>query len=112
MSVPQQRKLAKKFRALPLENVEELLHSKYHEERLIALFILVEQFSNADDKTKEVICHTYLQNTKYVNNWDLVDSSADKILGEYLLGKDTNILKKLAVSESIWERRKNIEQAP
>ena len=66
LSVPQQRKLAKKFRALPLENVEELLHSKYHEERLIALFILVEQFSNADDKTKEVICHTYLQNTKSI----------------------------------------------
>jgi 3-methyladenine DNA glycosylase AlkD len=105
LTVPQQRIIAKKYKELPLSDIEQLLTSKIHEERLIALFILVTQFGKAKDEKKKEIYNFYLSHTKWVNNWDLVDSSADKIVGEYLRDKPKGILTKLAVSESIWERR-------
>lgn len=104
-TVPEQRKVARAFKDLPLDQVEKLLKSPIHEERLVALFILVGQFQKADEKTKKEIYEFYLSNTDRVNNWDLVDSSAGYILGTYLLDKPRDILYKLAQSKSLWERR-------
>ncbi len=105
VSVPEQRKVAREFRNLPLTQVEELLRSPIHEERLVALFILVDQFQKADEKIKKEIYDFYLANTAQVNNWDLVDSSAGYIVGTYLFDKPRDILYKLAQSKSLWERR-------
>ncbi len=72
----------------------------------MALIILVNQFSKGGEKTKEKIYKLYLKNTKYINNWDLVDTSADKIVGPFLENKNREeILIKLAHSKSLWERR-------
>lgn len=105
ISVPNSRIIAKKFHNLSLSEVEELLHSPVHEERLISLFILVIQYEKADQKMKEEIINVYRNNTEYINEWDLVDSSADRILGNYLIDKSKDILIKLAKSEKWWERR-------
>lgn len=82
-----------------------LLQSDMHEERQMALMILVEQFRKGDIKTKETIYNLYLDCVKYVNNWDLIDGSAPTIVGGYLDGKPKKILTKLARSNSLWERR-------
>lgn len=115
VSVPDQRKIAKKYYSLPLLEVERLLTSKIHEERLTAIFIMVEQFKKGDDTVRKQIYDFYLANTVYINNWDLVDSSAPYIVSVYLWdnfaqkaspSKETmNVLTKLAKSKSIWERR-------
>lgn len=102
LSVPQSRTIAKKYSQLALSEVKKLLQSPIHEIRLIALLILVEQFSKNPKKT---IVDFYLKNTKYINNWDLVDLSASKILGTWLLDKDPKILYKLIASKNLWERR-------
>ncbi len=112
ITVPEQRKIAKKYIDLTFDDIQEMLNNKIHEFRLIALFILVYKYQKADDtsassaqeKRKEIV-DFYLKNTKKVNNWDLVDSSAGYILGDYLLDRDKSILYKLAKSENIWERR-------
>ncbi|MBD3172360.1 DNA alkylation repair protein [Candidatus Bathyarchaeota archaeon] len=106
--VPQQRKIAKKHRNIPLEDAVGLLHSKIHEHRLTSLFILTDQFNKAENKKKEEIVRIYLENTQYINNWDLVDSSAHKILGVWLLDKPRDILYYLAKSDCLWERRISI----
>ncbi len=103
--VPEQRKVAKKYRDLPLSDVQELLSSKIHEHRLTALIILVSKYEKADDSGKKEIFSFYLKNTENINNWDLVDLSAPKIVGDYLFNKDTSILFKLAKSDNLWERR-------
>lgn len=108
LSVPQSRIIATKHKDIDLEEVLILLKSEIHEARLIALLILVHKFQKGDKKQKKQIYNSYLSNTKYINNWDLVDLSADKILGGYLLDRDRSILEKLAVSDSIWERRISI----
>ena len=105
VTVPEQRKIAKQFKDLPLLEVENLLRSPIHEERLVALVILVSQFQKADPKTQKEIYNFYLANTNYVNNWDLVDSSAGYIVGTYLLDKPRDILYELAKSNNLWERR-------
>ncbi|OGD97460.1 DNA alkylation repair protein [Candidatus Curtissbacteria bacterium RIFCSPLOWO2_01_FULL_38_11b] len=105
VTVPQSRKLAKKFGDLKISEIKVLLKSKIHEERLVALLNLVDQFQSADDKNKKQIFDFYLKNTKYVNNWDLVDLTAEKIVGAYLLDKPKSILYKLAKSKNLWERR-------
>ncbi|MEO0075679.1 MAG: DNA alkylation repair protein [candidate division WOR-3 bacterium] len=102
ISVPKQRKIAKRYKHLKLSEIQELLNSKYHEHRLIALLILVEKFPSQ----KDAIYKFYLKNTKHINNWDLVDLSAEKIIGRYLIEKnDISILKKLAKSKNLWARR-------
>ena len=106
--VPEQRKIAKKHSNIPISELLKLLNSKFHEERLTALFILVNKFKKGDNQTREKIVSTYLANTKYINNWDLVDSSAHKILGEWLIDKPRQILYELAKSNSVWERRISI----
>ena len=103
--VPQSRKIAIEYKDLNFAGIEELLHSKFHEERLIALFILVHNFEKGDEGIKKKIYNFYLSNTRYTNNWDLVDLSAHKIIGSYLLNKEDLVLEKLARSENIWERR-------
>lgn len=105
IKVPVSRKIAKQFKDLSLREVQQLIHSPIHEERLIALFILVQQFRKADETKRKIIYDFYLKNSKRVNNWDLVDLSAEKIIGVFLLDKEKNILFKLARSKNLWERR-------
>jgi 3-methyladenine DNA glycosylase AlkD len=105
VTVPISRKIAIKFKSLTFLEITKLLQSKIHEERLIALLILVQKFSKADDKTKKEIYEFYLKNTKYINNWDLVDLSSHEIVGGYLINKNADILRKLAKSKNLWEKR-------
>jgi len=114
VTVPHSRAVAKKFKDADLSTVQSLLKSKFHEERLVALLILTYKFPKASDKEKEEITKFYLQNTKYINSWDLVDLSAHKILGYFIFNHpDTsfkgqtgnNLLSSLAKSGSLWERR-------
>lgn len=105
LTVPQSRQIARNYENLPIKKVAELLHSKIHEERLIALIILVYKFQKASKEQKKEIFNCYLRNTKFINNWDLVDLSARDIIGGFLFDKPRNILYKLAVSKNIWERR-------
>jgi 3-methyladenine DNA glycosylase AlkD len=108
LTVGEQRKISKKYRNIELSDVETLLQSKIHEHRLVALLILVEKFRNANESLKEKIVELYLRNTNWINNWDLVDVSAPKILGVYLQNKPRNILYDLAESEDLWEKRISI----
>ena len=105
LTVPQSRSLAQKYKNLPFKDISKLLKSLFHEERLIALLILVHNFQTGDNNARQKIYNFYLKNTKYINNWDLVDLSADKIVGAYLLNKNSTILFKLAKSKNLWERR-------
>lgn len=105
IKVPVTRAIAKQFKDLSLDEIQELIKSPIHEERLIALFILIEQYRKADEQKKKIIYGFYLKNTKRINNWDLVDLSAEKIIGTYLFNKDKNILFNLARSKNLWERR-------
>ncbi|MBI5392859.1 DNA alkylation repair protein [Candidatus Woesearchaeota archaeon] len=107
ITVPESRKIAKKYLNISFEEITQLLQSRYHEERLVALLILVERYDKYADQRK-LIFDFYLQNTNYVNNWDLVDLSADKIIGRHLYrSKDDEckLLKKLVLSKNLWERR-------
>ena len=105
LKVPLQRKIAKKFSDIELNDLKHLLHSVYHEDRLISLLILVDKYKSADEKRKEKIYKLYIQNRKQINNWDLVDLSAPKIVGEHLLQRDKNLLYKYARSNKLWEKR-------
>ena len=84
VTVPQLRTIAREYRDMPLKYVVTLLQSPWHEERLLALFILVGQYVRADTRTRQTIHQLYLRNTKSINNWDLVDSSAAQIVGAHL----------------------------
>lgn len=110
ITVPQQRKIAKKYRDLKLDIIKNLLESKIHEERLVGLLILVERFRNSDAKERSKIFNFYLDNLAGVNNWDLVDLSAPNIVGSYLIDKkgERDLLLKLAVSDNLWEKRISI----
>jgi len=103
ITVPISRKIAKKYSNLSFDIIEKLLKNKYHEVRLIALLILVDKYKNNNNQKQ--IVDFYLKNTKYINNWDLVDLSAHYIVGNYLIDKDSKILEKLAKSKNLWERR-------
>lgn len=105
LTVPQCRLLVKKYEKLSISDIKILLQSKVHEERLIALLLLVRQYTYGTERDRTKIYRLYLSSLAYVNNWDLVDSSADKIVGVYLFDKPTDVLKKLAVSKNIWKRR-------
>jgi 3-methyladenine DNA glycosylase AlkD len=105
LKVPTQRKLARGFKDLAFADLRILLNSPVHEERLISLFILVDKYGKGDDEEKEVIFTFYLKNRKGINNWDLVDLSAPKIIGKHLLKKDKSLLFNFALSKNLWERR-------
>ncbi|MBX2996962.1 MAG: DNA alkylation repair protein [Caldilineaceae bacterium] len=102
--VPVQRKVAQRFDRLPLDETERLLHSPFHEDRLTALLILVRQYGRRQ-ADRQAIYDLYLRNTQFINNWDLVDSSAPQIVGAFLVDKPRAILDELARSSSLWERR-------
>ncbi len=105
VQVPASRKIVRKYASIPLDDTLNLLRSKIHEERLVALLIMVEKTKGAKMFEREILFKKYLENTMYINNWDLVDLSADKIIGSYLFEKPKDILYSLAVSENLWERR-------
>lgn len=108
VTVPKQRAIAKKYyKNISLNEVMVLLKSPWHEDRLTALFILVLQFQKGGQQTKDEIFDLYVENTRYINNWDLVDSSADKIVGSWLEDSPykMKVLNKLAASNDLWERR-------
>jgi len=104
LTMPQQREVAKKYKDLPLEQVQELIESKIHTYRMIALVILTIKYK----KNPKEVFDFYLKNTQYINNWDLVDVTAHKIVGEYLLDKDRAVLYSLAKSSELWEKRISI----
>jgi len=103
--VPVQRAVAKRAKSLDLRQIVELLHSRYHEERLTALVMMVNLFRKSDPPQQKSIYDSYLANTRLVNNWDLVDSSAHHIAGAFLFERDRSILSRLADSDDLWERR-------
>lgn len=103
--VPQVRAIVREHRSLPLATVVEHLRSPWHEERLLALLILVEQYRRGSAEVRERIHRTYLEHTGFVNNWDLVDTSAEHLVGAHIDPGDLALLERLASSASVWERR-------
>jgi 3-methyladenine DNA glycosylase AlkD len=101
IAVPELRKIVKKNKDISIADVLVLLHSRIHEERFIALLIFIDKFS----KESEKIFNLYLKNLRWINNWDLVDISAYRIIGEYLFDKEKTVLYNLARSNNLWERR-------
>jgi 3-methyladenine DNA glycosylase AlkD len=108
IKVPVTREIAKKYTGLNLKGVETLLASKIHEYRLAGLLILVDKFKKANEQGKGNIFNFYLKNTKNINNWDLVDLTSHKIVGEFLKEKKRDKLYELAQSTSLWEKRISI----
>ncbi|MBP7736086.1 MAG: DNA alkylation repair protein [Spirochaetes bacterium] len=105
IKVPVQRSIAKKYRDLPLGAIDKLIKSPIHEERLVSLLILIEKYNRAGDAERNDIIELYLANTHNINNWDLVDLSAPQLLGRHLFGGDMDLLRRLARSSSLWEKR-------
>lgn len=99
--VPAKRKIAKRYFDLNFKGLQKLLDSKIHEHRFMALIILINRFNKEEKKVFDF----YIKNTRNINNWDLVDVSAHKIMGQYLLNKDRKILCKFAKSKNLWEKR-------
>jgi 3-methyladenine DNA glycosylase AlkD len=108
VKVPDVRKVAKDFQDMAIDDIIILLESTIHEERLLALFMLVQKYRSGNSRTKEDIYNLYLHKTQFINNWDLVDGSAHHIVGDYLMDKDKTPLYRLAASENLWERRISI----
>ncbi len=105
LRVPQVRKLAKEFSAISLKDIQQLLRSAIHEERLLALLLMVQRFQRCGENEREKLYRLYLASTRYINNWDLVDVSAGQIVGGWLFDKSRKPLYQLARSDSLWERR-------
>lgn len=106
LSVPDQRKIATKYKSLPLSDVLKLLKSKIHEERFVALVLLVIKYKTGDESTKKRVFEWYLDTSKFINNWDLVDTSAPQIIGDHCWRThDHKTIKDLTKSSNLWERR-------
>ena len=105
VKVPDLRKVAKDFHDIAIKDVIILLESAIHEERLLALLILVSKYVKGNETAKKEIYELYLNKTKYINNWDLVDVTAQHIVGAYLMDKNKAPLYRLTKSEDLWERR-------
>lgn len=107
VTVPDQRVVAKKFKDLPLGDLQKLLNSEWHEERLTALLIMVSQFKKGNEPERKLLYEFYLKNTARINNWDLVDTSARDIVGGYIYSHQEHLptLDTLAASPVLWERR-------
>ena len=103
--VPTLRRVAKQYRSVSLRDTELLLQSPIHEERLLALLLLVRRYEQGDKTTREDVFDLYQRNIQFVNSWDLVDSSAHKIMGDYLRSRSRRLLRRLAKSGVLWERR-------
>ena len=105
IKVPPVRALAKQQRDVELDTITTLLHSKYHEERLFALFLIMQFYERATDKERSAAFDLYLGNTPHINNWDLVDVSSPHIVGRHLADRTRKVLHRMARSSSLWERR-------
>ncbi|MCE9596697.1 MAG: DNA alkylation repair protein [Spirochaetia bacterium] len=105
VKVPPLHKIAKRERGLALSETVKLLRSKIHEERLLALFILTEKFPREDEAGRKKIFDIYIKYKKHINNWDLIDLSAETVVGGYLMDRDRGLLSTLAKSKSLWDRR-------
>lgn len=105
IKVPPLRALAKRYQDAKLDVVSDLLTSRYHEERLFALLLLVQLYQNGTDTEQSAAYELYLNNTQRINNWDLVDISAPHIVGRHLESRPRKVLHQLARSPSLWERR-------
>ncbi len=105
ITVPQLRKVAKQYKDMEIDQTLELLHSKYHEDRLLALMIWVIKFPKCSAADQKKLFKLYISSSDYVNNWDLVDLACPNIVGAYLLDKDRKPLYKLARSKNLWENR-------
>lgn len=103
--VPHQRKVAKEFKTLARHETEKLLYDPIHECRLTAILILVGQFEKGTADEQKEIYEFYLKHIRQVNNWDLVDASAHKIVGAYLLDQPRKKLYQLAKSKHLWSQR-------
>jgi 3-methyladenine DNA glycosylase AlkD len=103
--VPVIRKLVKEFKDVPLRSAAALLKSPAHEERLLALLILVRKYEKGTESDRKVVYGLYMDNTRYINNWDLVDLSAPNIVGAHLSHRSRKPLDKLARSRLLWNRR-------
>lgn len=106
--VPVVRKIAKQYQSLESNAIGELLKSVIHEERLLALLIMVNKYHTGNSLDQKHIYNFYLKHTKYINNWDLVDLTAPHIVGAFLNFKNKVVLYKLAKSSLLWERRISI----
>ncbi len=105
LTMPQQRKIAKKYLSLSFPKIQELLKNKIHEHRMIGLIILVEKYKKASEDEKANIFNFYLNNSKNINNWDLVDVTAPHVVGDFLFDKDKKVLYDLVHSKNLWEKR-------
>lgn len=107
VKVPAQRAVAKRYVYLELKDLQELLNSKIHEHRMVALLILVDKYkkSKKDLFRKREIFEFYLKNAERINNWDLVDLSAPTIVGDFIQVEGTYILRELANSGNLWKKR-------
>ena len=105
ISVPDLRSLVRQNKDARLGDIKQLMKSRFHEERVLALMMLVRAYSKGDGAQKKSSYELYLKSTKFINNWDLVDLSAHHIVGHYLSDKPREPLYRLAKSESLWERR-------
>lgn len=103
--VPQLRKIARTFSHVDLPTATALLTAPIHEERLLALLILIGMYNRGDPPKQQAIYACYLDNTTHINNWDLVDTSAEHIVGAHLMSRNKAPLYTLAQSRSLWERR-------
>ena len=108
VTVPELRKLAKEYKTIGINEIKQLLKSEIHEERLLSLFLLIHRYSKGDEPEKKRIYELYLKNTKFINNWDLVDSSAGHIVGAFLFDKSKKPLYDLVKSNNLWKRRISI----
>jgi 3-methyladenine DNA glycosylase AlkD len=105
LTVPMMRGLVRKYRDLDDASALKLLGSSWHEERLVALLFLVEGYDRGDESRRNRIHRAYLANTRQINNWDLVDASAEYIVGPHLDAEEIAPLERLARSKNMWERR-------
>jgi 3-methyladenine DNA glycosylase AlkD len=103
LRVPEVRKLTGEYQALPLSETIQLLRASIHEARLLALLILVRAYTQGDTALQDRIYNLYLQNTRFINNWDLVDASAEHIIGSHLRYRSRSPLHALAESGLLWD---------
>lgn len=108
VTVPNQRKVARRFKDLSLSEIQSLLEEDVHEYRLTGLFILIHKYEKGNQQEKREIVDFYIKSVDRINNWDLVDSTAYKILGPYLIDKDKWILYNFAQSNHLWKQRISI----
>jgi len=103
--VPVLRRLAREYRTLPADDAVVLLQSRWHEERLLGLLLLIGIYQRGQGAEKQAVYDAYLAHTRHINNWDLVDASAEHIVGPHVSPGQLDVLERLAHSSDLWERR-------